>query len=127
MTGVTHKLIEKNKEKKAQRPAWQPSQLSDVTSSSIRDIFKLRKDSPKLAALPEGASSYTEYPHSFGLPSERLIGRVVKGDVNDSGSFAVTPQEVHQWFQREWHDKVGVREKVEEVLSRRASPRQMGL
>jgi 3-hydroxyisobutyryl-CoA hydrolase len=70
---------------------------------------------------------YKQYPHaSFALPSEVLIGRVVKGDVKDSGSFAVDKNEVLAWFEREWNGKSGVIEKVEEVLARRTETMEDG-
>ena len=134
MTGVEH-VLGPNKAKAGAdgvvpRAAWSPSNLSDLTTTQIRSTFfelSTDKDAIRLPKLPENTNSYRSYPHSFlALPSEDLIGKVVKGDTADAGSFAPTKDDVHAWFEREWKGKIGVREKVEEVLARRASTDQQG-
>lgn len=110
-----------NREKRAK---WSPASISDIKQDHIRRTFfssgSNSKATVSLPALPKGTKSYKSYPHAmFALPTEDIIGRVVKGDVKDSGSFAVTEKEVFEWFEREWNDKIGVREKVAEVLKRK--------
>ena len=81
----------------------------------------------KLTLPPSGRPAYTEYPHAgFALPSEKVVGKVVKGETGDSGSFAPTEKEVQKWFEREWNGKIGVREKVGEVLRRRTKRSEDG-
>lgn len=111
--------MKKNREIRA---AWSPSTISDISHDQIRKTFFTAptSSSPQLPPLPEGVKSYTQYPHvQFALPSEALIGRVVRGDAPDSGSFALSKKEVLEWFEREWDGKIGTREKVLEVLQRR--------
>jgi len=118
VTGVTHLL----KEKKKDRAAWSPSTLQDISHDQIREIFfsPPADDAVQLTSAPAGRPAYTEYPHAgFALPSEKLIAKVVKGETSDSGSFAPTEKDVMQWFQREWDGKIGVKEKVQEVLKRK--------
>ena len=124
MTGVTHTVINKSKA----RAAWSPSTLADIGQSQIRTTFFSKSPVPHFVSLnppPAGRKAYVEHPYAaFALPSEKLIGRVVKGDVRDSGSFAV--EAVLEWFEREWSNKIGVREKVEEVLNRRTKREEDG-
>ncbi|GAA5990926.1 hypothetical protein JCM5350_008281 [Sporobolomyces pararoseus] len=127
--GVTEFLINKIKPED-QNPSWSPSTLSEVTPESLQKIFfsspppfdnppvsnfkPSRKD--RLNPLP----AYKTHPYSiFGLPTEKKIEAVVKGESKDSPDYAVTRKEVVEKFEREYSGKVGVREKVEEVLDRR--------
>lgn len=45
------------------------------------------------------------------------------GKAKESGNFALTRKEVVSGLQRKWISKVGVKEKVEEVLKRRTVER----
>lgn len=128
VAGVDHFLV---KREKTARAPWSPATLSDLPQSTLQDLFFSGKhgSSTKLSKLPPGPShtAYTEYPHAaFALPSEQLIGQVVKGELKSSGSAAVTEGDVQNWFAREWNAKIGVREKVKEVLERRTTKGEDG-
>ena len=104
--GVTARLIERKKE----RPNWQPKELEDVTDDMVKAFFRKGPSGP-LALLETGShAEYRSYPHAkLGLPTESEILKVAKGRMSE---------EVVQHFLKETDGKVGVREKVEEVLER---------
>lgn len=137
VAGVQHRLTgskEEMKKKRSIRAPWSPSTISDIEHDQIRKTFfsspsssSSSDNSPRLPRFPQGAKPYSQYPHvHFALPSEALIGRVVKGDTPDSGSFALSKKDVLEWFEREWNGKIGTEEKVLEVLSRRTKEVQDG-
>jgi 3-hydroxyisobutyryl-CoA hydrolase len=107
--GVTARLIERKKT----RPNWQPNNLEDVTEEEVQRFFQ--KGSDLLPLLESGAKAmYKEYPFKhLALPTQQEIL-----EVYSNGS--VMPEEVVQHFSKERGGKVGVREKVEEVLERQA-------
>jgi 3-hydroxyisobutyryl-CoA hydrolase len=106
--GVTARLIERSKE----RPNWAPNQLEDVTESQVGEFFKQVRGE-KLGLLESGShAQFKEYPHAkLALPTEEEILAVYKGG-------NVMKEEVIQHFIKDRDGKVGVREKVEEVLER---------
>jgi 3-hydroxyisobutyryl-CoA hydrolase len=108
--GVTARLIERKKE----RPNWTPNQLEDVTEDMVRSFFR-KGLGGGLALLKNGPESeYRDYPfRRLGLPSQREIL-----DVAGHGEGKKMNEEVVQHFVKERNGKVGVREKVEEVLER---------
>lgn len=106
--GVTARLITRSKE----RPNWKPNQLEDVTDSDV-NAFYAEVDNPSTALklMTTGASAkFDEYPYAWlGLPTEAEIKE----------RLAQKPAEqVIQDIIREKDGKIGVREKVEEVLER---------
>ncbi|GAA5979180.1 hypothetical protein JCM11641_008452 [Rhodosporidiobolus odoratus] len=130
-TGVTDLLVKKLKPEE-QRPAWSPSSLSEVSETDIQSTYFSNSPpftNPPLPQLefgksrrsrPRSLAPYTVSPHArFALPTERDIEKVVKGEDAGSDDYAVTKVEVIERLQRRWDGKVGVKEKVEEVLSRR--------
>ncbi|GAA6004778.1 hypothetical protein JCM10207_001011 [Rhodosporidiobolus poonsookiae] len=130
-TGVTDLLIKKIKPEE-QRPAWSPSTLEEVSDDKLQQIFFSNKPpftSPPLPNLsfkksrrarPTALAPFYVSPHArFALPRERDVEKVVKGEDAGSDDYAVTKEEVVERLSRRWNGKVGVKEKVEEVLSRR--------
>ncbi|KIV99459.1 uncharacterized protein PV09_08884 [Verruconis gallopava] len=108
--GVTARLIERKKE----RPNWQPNQLEDVTEDMVRGFFRkgLGGGLKLLDNLP--GADYKEYPwKKLALPTEDEILEVA-----GRGKQTMMTEEVVQHFLKERKGKVGVREKVEEVLER---------
>jgi 3-hydroxyisobutyryl-CoA hydrolase len=107
--GVTARLIERKKT----RPEWQPNTLEDVTEEEVQRFFQSGKD--LLPLLESGAkATYKEYPHKYlALPTEKEI-------LEKYNSGAVMSEEVVQHFLQSKSGKVGVREKVAEVLERQA-------
>ena len=104
--GVTARLIERKKE----RPNWQPNKLSDVKQSEVNAFFK-QTSQHGLPLISD--KNYTEYPHKWiGLPGEDEIMR-------ESGGKSAN--DVLATLLERYDGKQGVREKVAEVLERRAS------
>jgi 3-hydroxyisobutyryl-CoA hydrolase len=105
--GVTARLIERKKT----RPDWQPNSLEDVTKQEVQRFFQRGKDLlPLLESGPN--ATYKQYPHKhLALPTEREI-------LAESRNGTVMSEEVVQYFLKNRGGKVGVREKVEEVLER---------
>lgn len=127
--GVTEFLINKIKPED-QKPSWSPSTLAEVTPESLQKTFFSQpapfKNPPVATFRPSRKdrlnplAPYKVHPYAvFSLPSEAKIEAVVKGESKDSPDYAVTRQEVIEKFERDYSGKVGVREKVEEVLDRR--------
>lgn len=124
LTGVTHLLISKS----TGRAKWSPSTLKEVSTDSIKNIFFSdpppfkNPPLPLLEGLPVGSSSkaaYKAYPHAkYSLPSELEIRKVVRGEHKSSDGKAMTKKEVVDLMVRESNGKVGVREKVSEVVDR---------
>lgn len=139
VTGVACTLGAQRKEYKGKRPPWSPATLPEVTQQHVRDVFfsGMHGAETKLPALPEAGAGvgagqkkqkgYMAYPHAaLALPTEKQIGQVVKGEARNSGSFAVSRDEVLAHFEGEWNGKIGVRHKVEEVLDRRTRTQEDG-
>jgi len=108
--GVYARLIERKKE----RPNWKPNQLEDVTDTEVQKFFSgpTGEAGGQIALLETGeGASYSQYPHAWlGLPTEEEVLRLKK-----SGK---SLEEIVQHFEKEKDGKIGVREKVEEVLER---------
>ncbi|BGO97558.1 3-hydroxyisobutyryl-CoA hydrolase [Rhodotorula toruloides] len=128
--GVTELLIKKNKPE-IKRPDWHPATLSEVTDDHIQKTFFAHPPPftnpplPKLnfSRMQRAQGAYPTYrvsPHAkWLLPTERDVEKVVKGEDAGSDEYAVTKQEVVERLVARWRGKVGVAEKVEEVLSRK--------
>ena len=121
--GVTALLIDKTPE----LVKWTPATLEEVSQTSIESIFFSSTppfDNPPLVNLPRlhPGNAYKSYPHAkFSLPSELEIQDVVTGNASGSGKYALTKEEVVKVLTRGRNGKIGVREKVEEVLNRRST------
>jgi 3-hydroxyisobutyryl-CoA hydrolase len=75
---------------------------------------------------PEG-NSYTQYPHAkLSLPTEEYIGLIVRGEAKGSGNYALTTDDVFRRLKKECNNKVGLKEKVEEVLARKTTKAEDG-
>lgn len=110
VTGVYARLIERKKG----RPEWKPSSLEEVKEEDVERFFTTPTPEAggRLRLLESGEQAdFRDYPHAWiGLPSEEEVLRV-----KEKG---LMKEEVVQHFLREKDAKVGVREKVEEVLER---------
>ncbi|KAH9821132.1 ClpP/crotonase-like domain-containing protein [Melampsora americana] len=125
VTGVNHLLVKKEKT----RAAWNPNTLEEVNLESLKRTFFSAK-APSTTHLPSPIylsttiKPYKTYPHSnYSLPTEALIKDYVVGNTKESGSFALTKKEVVNVLQKKWINKIGVKEKVLEVLGRRTTER----
>lgn len=102
--GVSSLLIRKPRT----TPQWQPSELSKITDADVDEFFA----PPNLELL--STANYQEYPHAWiGLPKDRDV----ESFVNREGS--VSRDQVLEHFVRETGGKLGVKEKVEEILFRK--------
>ncbi|EGG00228.1 uncharacterized protein MELLADRAFT_93702 [Melampsora larici-populina 98AG31] len=121
VTGVNHLLVKKEKT----RAAWNPNTLEEVDLTSLkRKFFSSQAPSSTHLLSPiyhsTSLKAYKSYPFSnYALPSESLIKEYVVGNTKESGSFALTQKELVNVLQKKWINKLGVKEKVLEVLKRR--------
>ncbi|KZP01133.1 3-hydroxyisobutyryl-coenzyme A hydrolase [Calocera viscosa TUFC12733] len=125
ITGVRAVLEEKIKG----RPEWQPATLEEISHATIIERF-FSADSPYTKDMPtmEFVDGLAEprKPMHYSLPTEKMIGSAIKGDLKDSGMFALTTEEVVAWFADKTHDKPGVVLKVFEVLKRKTRTKKDG-
>lgn len=110
-------------EKSTDRPVWSPASLDQVDAASLEAFFRTEADPPQLV-LPEVSSNRSPTPPSFlryGLPSEDELRALVEGRHTSSGSGALTSQELVKKAEDLRGGKLGVAEKVQEVVSRRCA------
>ncbi|KAI4155552.1 MAG: hypothetical protein LQ340_000943 [Diploschistes diacapsis] len=102
--GVTARLVEKR------APTWRPATAAQVSTDDVDAMF--RTQGPRLELLND--RSYLEYPHAatLGLPREADVMQALTAHEFKS------EEEVVRHFLRLRSEKVGTREKVEEVLAR---------
>ncbi|KAJ3968368.1 3-hydroxyisobutyryl-coenzyme A hydrolase [Lentinula raphanica] len=117
-TGVNFVLRQKIKQG---RPNWSPATLEEVTNEIVDRFFN--EKSPYLESMPEfkypfapGESrDYTEY----ALPTETAIRDMVTGEHPQGGDTGITLDELLSSFENITDSKLGVREKIREVVTRR--------
>ena len=102
--GVTARLVEKR------NPSWSAASPSDVSTQDVDAMF--RTEGPRLPLFND--RTFLEYPHAstLGLPREKDIMQALATNQFKSN------EEVVQHFVRVKQEKLGAREKVEEVLGR---------
>lgn len=109
-------LVEKTRE----RPLWQPATLEEVTQEKVDQFFDPRSpyqlDVPAVAEPPKAARYFR-----YALPTEEEIGAAVIGSHANSGDMGKTAEEIVSLFERLRPGKIGVRQKVEEVLARKCT------
>jgi len=109
VTGVSARLIDK----KPGRPDWKPATLQEVTS--VDDFFSTDPRGLELLQTdPKLQYSEIEYPW-LGLPTEADVKDVLDFDKEQSKELVL------EHFRMKTHGKMGVREKVTEILDRLAS------
>ena len=119
--GVTEVLIKKNRDT---RPAWSPSTLEEIPDSKIRSDF-FEKKSPFLSSTPK--LTIPDYllpiresnPMRYALPTEAQIGELVMGSHSTSGHTSITLEELISKLETLRNGKMGIREKVTEVVNRK--------
>jgi 3-hydroxyisobutyryl-CoA hydrolase len=119
--GVSARLINKP----PTQPKWNPAKLEGVSNADVDTFFQPPEPQEALQLVDphEGAldQRYTAYPHArFALPRESDIQAAVK-QVGKEGSKRVTEEVLKQW-----KNKAGVREKVQDVLARKTAPTSDG-
>ncbi|KAK9376646.1 mitochondrial 37S ribosomal protein mS47 [Lipomyces chichibuensis] len=120
-TGVSYRVVQKQ----SGRAKWKDASDVDVakywpTGNEIPPALQTKFDNLQMlgADRPGDAVAYKEYPFQNGLPTENEVKGFVLGEAKDSGPFLATKEEVTQHFLAEYRGKVGVREKVSEILNR---------
>ncbi|KAG0246288.1 ClpP/crotonase-like domain-containing protein [Mortierella sp. GBAus27b] len=113
--GVRALLIEKTLD-----PKWKPATIETVDRETILgEYFRTKAPEPLALSSPQ---TYYDYPHKrYGLPSEDEIRRIVTGETQGSGPLQLTGEEVADVLVKKTGGKIGVREKVLEVLSRKVT------
>ncbi|KAJ9613192.1 3-hydroxyisobutyryl-CoA hydrolase [Cladophialophora chaetospira] len=111
--GVSARLITKP----PAQPNWSPSKLEDVRKTDVDKFFAEPgyHETLQLVDPHEGAldQAYTDYPHAkFALPRESDIKAAVQ-EFGKEGSKKVTNEVL-----RQWKNKAGVKEKLQDVLAR---------
>ncbi|KAJ1963360.1 3-hydroxyisobutyryl-CoA hydrolase [Dipsacomyces acuminosporus] len=111
--GIDALLVRKSKD-----PKWQPATLEGVNMRELHAEYF--EQEPKYAVdFINANAAFKEYPHKFGLPTERDIGALVRGENPQAGSFGMTRKDVIQFFERETGGKLGASQKVSWVLDRK--------
>ncbi|KAF9902309.1 hypothetical protein EC991_005049 [Linnemannia zychae] len=110
--GVRALLIEKSLQ-----PKWNPATIEEVDRERILGLF-FRDQTPNALTL-SSSTSWMKYPYShYGLPSEDEIQMVIASEIQDSGLLKLPAEEVAEICAKKISGKIGVKEKVMEVLSR---------
>ena len=106
--GVSVKLIHKSKE----QPKWNPATFDEVSDEEVASFIGTNPTDLELLNTGEG-TDYKDYPHSWiGLPREiEVEAKVREGEIKDV-------EGVIQYFLHIKRHKMGVREKVQEILDR---------
>ncbi|KAG2225376.1 hypothetical protein INT45_005620 [Circinella minor] len=110
--GVNSTLVTRTK------PNWQPSAITDIKFDKIKEEYFDSPSPERLELLT--TKDYKQYPHrKYMLPSEDDVKRVVTGEAADVGNYALSREEVVQYFLRDRNGKQGVKNKVLDVLERK--------
>ncbi|KAG0255484.1 hypothetical protein BG011_005094 [Mortierella polycephala] len=113
--GVKALLIEKTLE-----PKWQPATIEGVDRQQM--LGQYFRNSPPEALSLSNDVTWNEYPYfHYGLTSEDEIRKIVRGEAQGSGPLQLTADEVVDVCVKKSGGKIGVREKVMEVLSRKVT------
>lgn len=111
--GVTALLVDKPK----RTPNWTPATLEEVSDQDVEAFFDFNSPSTfELLDQDAGGNGkdYKSYPHAYiGLPRESEIQNAVFENK--------TKQEIVDLFIKKTEGKQGVKEKVEEILSRKTT------
>lgn len=114
--GVSHKLIEKIKDPFF--PDW------TALDALKKDFFsKVKEGSIHTAKLPVPliesffGLTYKDYPYNMGLPRNKQVQNYITGNDGSGRSYLPTPTEVIKHFKLTNPDKLGVEEKVKQILA----------
>ncbi|KAK9235199.1 ClpP/crotonase-like domain-containing protein [Lipomyces kononenkoae] len=121
-TGVSYRLVEKQNG----RADWEDASNVDITKfwpKGNEVPESLQATFAELDQLGHDRSAeevaYKEYPFHNSLPTEKEVEQFVLGEARNSGPFLATKEEVIEYFLVEYRGKIGVREKVAEILDRK--------
>lgn len=115
--GVSARLMKKP----ATQPEWLPATLEEVSDEDVDAFFRNPVGERKLQLLTSGPqSSFMKYPHAWcGLPTEADVEQEVKKG-------GQSRSQVMETILNAKAGKLGTREKVDEILSRKTT-RQDGI
>ncbi|KAI7893736.1 ClpP/crotonase-like domain-containing protein [Mucor mucedo] len=108
-------------EKPRRKPQWQPPQLAGITEEDIDQLYFL-EPSPNTLSLPSKLD-LRQYPFArFGLPTQEEVRLAVTGE---GAEFQMEGRlkeqdEIISWFENGHKNKWGVKEKVMDILDRKA-------
>ena len=106
--GVMSRLVQKRK------PEWQPKDLEGVSRQDVETFFSNDQQQPLQLLNTGDGTAYDEYPHAWiGLPKEKEVEQAVKDGPSTSR------EDIVRHFLSVKNGKMGVREKVEEILARK--------
>ncbi|KAF7311354.1 3-hydroxyisobutyryl-CoA hydrolase, mitochondrial [Mycena kentingensis (nom. inval.)] len=121
VTGVTAVLVDKTKE----RPDWKPSSLDEVSDEIVDRFFSPHsmyiQDAPKINLEELGRHPNAKRQLRFALPSENDIREVITGEDPASGDMGFTLDDVLEHFHDQRGGKIGVGDKILEVVRRKTS------
>ncbi|RDW63093.1 mitochondrial 37S ribosomal protein mS47 [Aspergillus mulundensis] len=115
VAGVKALLISKPR-RKAQ---WQPASLEEVSTKDVDAFFTIPDGRDRMPLLNN--HNWRNYPHAYGLPSEKVIEKYVRRHAKTAKELIV------EHFVKEYDHKEGVEQKVAEVLSRKTTVTEKGL
>ncbi|KAI7883088.1 ClpP/crotonase [Lichtheimia hyalospora FSU 10163] len=105
-------------DKPRRKAEWKPTQVADVKLADIKKEYFDASDKKPLELISE--DDYDRYPHSkYMLPSEQDIQSVVTGEAPGVGNYALSSDEVVDYFINDRKGKQGVKNKVLDVLARK--------
>lgn len=106
-----------------ERPNWSPASLEDVSAQVVANFFEPKSPYLTLApdlTIPVELTSGTKLnPMKYALPSEEEIGSVVTGSHVSGGGVGIQFEELLKRFAELRPGKLGVKEKIYEVVQRR--------
>ncbi|EZF27904.1 hypothetical protein H112_00152 [Trichophyton rubrum D6] len=115
--GVSARLVNKPPTK----PVWKHGSLAEVTDAEVDEFFRIPEGESRLPLL-NTSTDYMEYPHAkFALPTEGDIMKFVRNNA------PVRASQVIKEFMVRTDAKLGVKEKVHEVLNRNTKETEEGL
>ncbi|KAJ6490643.1 3-hydroxyisobutyryl-CoA hydrolase [Mycena vitilis] len=123
-TGVTAVVVDKS----TARPDWIPSSLDEVTDEIVDRFFSphssFLQNAPTLAGFDFHGTAHhapSERSRRYGLPTEENIRAVITGEDPDSGTMGYTVEDVLEYFHDSRGGKMGVNEKILEVVKRKTT------
>lgn len=75
---------------------------------------------------PDLVQNYTRYPWEMGLPTEKEVGKYIKGEDDSNRQYSVTAKEAIKYFKLKYQNRNGVQYKINHILSRKTKPSEYG-
>ena len=109
-------------EKSTERPRWSPPTLNEISDEIVSRFFD--PNSPYLSfvptlTIPPHLTAGAGKPTKYALPTEDEIGSLVRGSHTSGGGTGLRLDELLSKFNDLRQGKLGVKEKILEVVSRK--------